>query len=137
MVVAPAAAFASLFQRSRERDADLVAEIDQQPPDAEGIEAARRTLCAPGFVVPDRNKVGVQMALYLRGIAQSNPEIGKRWLAKGILTTYERTDTDAAQGLFLVNIVWSDDVLNRLIDLQLNLINETLAHKADYCGIAA
>ncbi len=111
---------------------DLYAQLGQEPFPDEQMEQFRATVCAPDFVAPDRDKVEVSAALYIRSTAQSDAEIGERWLAEGILTVFERVDQ--GNGTVLFNIDWSDEVLARLADVSTGLYDALASDPERYCG---
>jgi hypothetical protein len=88
-------------------------------------------VCAPGYIGPDDNKIGVSVALFLRGTSQQDPSTGRQWLENGILTTYERVDGN--DGTFTVNINWSDEVLHRLVEAQSKTYRAVASDHDRYC----
>jgi hypothetical protein len=132
------AAFIALVRANEAEVTDLYAKLGPiaKPADDDGLEKIRVAMCAPGYVAPDDDKLGVNLALTIRGTAQQDPVTGKRWLDNGILTTYERTDN--ADGTFIVNIKWSDDVLNRLVASQSKIYRAVASEHDRYCkGLTA
>jgi hypothetical protein len=126
-------AYIALVRATEEEVADLYAKLGPAAKKAtdEQLEKLRPTVCAAGFVAPDDNKIGLSVAMFIRGTAQQNPEIGKQWLESGILTTYERQDGEG--GTFFVNIKWSDEVLDRLVAAQSKTYRAIVADHDRYC----
>jgi hypothetical protein len=127
------AAYIALLRANEEAVADLYAKLGPAAKKAtdEQLEKLRPAVCAAGFVAPDDNKIGLSVAMFIRGTAQQNPDIGKQWLEIGILTTYERQDGEG--GTFIVNIKWADDVLERLVSSQSKTYSGIAADHDRYC----
>jgi hypothetical protein len=125
------AAFEKRLRAYESSVSDLIDKLGQAPVPAEGVEQLRVAMCAPTFVAPNKDKIGVSVALFIRGKAQSDPATGAKWLADGILTEYEKHDL--AGGTFTVNVVWNDAVMNRLVDSGVDFYGAIAAGHETYC----
>jgi hypothetical protein len=115
-------AFVALVRESEATVADLYAKLGPKAKLAsdEQLLKLRPTVCAPGYIAPDDNKIGVSVALFLRGTAQQDPTTGNQRV-------------DGSDGTFTVNINWSDEVLHRLVDAQSRTYRALVSDHDRYC----
>jgi hypothetical protein len=124
-------AFRKMLRTEEAAVMDLYEKLGQPATREESVDQLRKGVCSPAYTVPDRNKVEVQLAMVIRGKAQADPAVGAKWLKDGILTQYSREDQ--AGGTFIVNVVWSDEVLKRLADAQMSFAQKAVAGHDNFC----
>jgi hypothetical protein len=110
---------------------ELESQLGIAAPDETAARNAQKQLCAPGFHTPTRDSIEVQYAAYIRGRAQADEALGRRWLRAGILTKYSRTDS--GDGTFLVDLDFDHATLAKLSAADLDVYEDVATHPDTYC----
>jgi hypothetical protein len=124
-------AFRRLMREQEASVADLYTAMGEAMMSDESVENLRVKLCAPAFTVPGGDKIEMQVALLIRSRAQMDKALGEKWLKEGVLTAYSREE--GANGTFVVNVVWNDEVVKRLAEAQIQLGRQVVADRSRYC----